>query len=129
MEEKKYLGTGIKFPPQASKSTGRFLMAQGEDSVKESVYLILMTQKNERWLHPDFGSNILSYTFMDTSVTRLHMIAKELEQTILEQEPRISRVEAEVTPKPNQGCLIIHISYEIAETHTRDSFVFPFYLY
>lgn len=63
---------------------------------------------------------------MDTSVTRINMMAREIERTILEQEPRISDVEVE--PKLDKGCLIVNINYTIAANHTRGSLVFPFYL-
>ena len=129
MEDKAYLGKGIKFPLQINQATGRFVMAEKEESVKESVYIILMTQKEERFTRPDFGSTILSYTFMDTSVTRINMMARELEETILEQEPRISEVDVSVDPQLDKGCLIINIVYTIAESNTQDNLVFPFYLY
>ena len=129
MEDKAYLGKGIKFPLQINQATGRFVMAEKEESVKESVYIILMTQKEERFTRPDFGSNILSYTFMDTSVTRINMMARELEETILEQEPRVSEVDVSVDPQLERGCLIINIKYTIAENNTQDNLVFPFYLY
>ena len=126
MEDRAYLGKGIKFPLQINKATGRFVMAQEEESVKESIYIILMTQKEERFTRPDFGSRILSYTFMDTSVTRINMMARELEETILEQEPRVSEVDVSVDPQLERGCLIINIKYTIAENNTQDNLVFPF---
>lgn len=129
MSERDFLGRGIKFPIQVNKATGRFVMSTEEESVRESVYLILMTQKTERWVRPEFGSTILSYTFMDTSLTRINMMARELEETILSQEPRISRVEVSVEPRLSQGCLIVNLSYLIAASNTRDNLVFPFYLY
>ena len=129
MKDRAYLGKGIKFPLQINKATGRFVMAQEEESVKESIYIILMTQKEERFTRPDFGSRILSYTFMDTSVTRINMMARELEETILEQEPRVSEVDVSVDPQLERGCLIINIKYTIAENNTQDNLVFPFYLY
>lgn len=129
MSEREFLGQGIKFPIQVNKATGRFVMSTEEESVKESIYLILMTQKTERWVRPEFGSNILSYTFMDTSLTRINMMARELEDTILSQEPRISEVEVTVEPRLSRGCLIVNLSYLIATTNMRDNLVFPFYLY
>jgi hypothetical protein len=128
MDDKAFLGSGIKFPIQVNKATGRVVMSQKGVSVKESVYIILMTQKGERFTRPDFGSRILSYTFMDTSITRINMMAREIEETILEQEPRIARVDVDVEPKLDKGCLIINVNYVLAADHTRDSMVFPFYL-
>jgi hypothetical protein len=56
------------------------------------------------------------------------MMAREVEQTILSQEPRISQVDVNVEPSLDKGCLIIDVNYMIAATHTRESMVFPFYL-
>lgn len=128
MADHAYLGSGLKFPLQVNKATGRIVMADAEQSVKESLYIILMTQKGERFTRRNFGSRLLSYTFMDTSITRIHMMAREIEQTILSQEPRISDVDVTVKPELDKGCLIVNIDYTIAANHTRDSLVFPFYL-
>lgn len=128
MEDKAFLGTGMKFPPQVNKTTGRFVTADGLESVKESVYIILMTQKTERIFAPYFGSRLLSYTFMDTNITALNIMARDLKETILTQEPRISQVDVDILPERANGRLIVTIRYEVAAGHTRDNLVFPFYL-
>lgn len=128
MENRDYLGSGMKFPLQVNRATGRIVMSDGEQSVKESVYIILMTQKGERFTRRSFGSRLLSYTFMDTSVTRMNIMAREIEQTISEQEPRIMDVDVHVEPKLDKGCLIVNVSYTVAQSHTKDNIVFPFYL-
>lgn len=126
--DKSYLGSGLKFPIQVNKATGRAVLSHAEQNVKESIYIILMTQKGERFARSDFGSRLLSYTFMDTSITRINMMAREIERTILEQEPRVSDVDVDVEPKLDKGCLIVNINYTIAADHTNGSIVFPFYL-
>lgn len=128
MNDLKFLGTGMKFPPQVNKSTGRFTLSSGAQNIKESVYIILMTMRGERWLEPYFGSRIMSYTFMDMSITMLSIMTNELRSTILEQEPRISDVDVDVSPEIKEGCIIINIAYTIATTNQRDNMVFPFYL-
>ncbi len=128
MSSKSFLGTGMKFPPQIDPGTGRFSLSSGAQSVRESVYLILMTQRGERWLEPEFGSRILSYTFLDISPTTVTLLANELRALLLEQEPRISDVQVELDPETREGCLIFNLSYTITETNTRDNLVFPFYL-
>ena len=126
--EQKFLGSGMKFPPQINPATGRFEVSKGAVSVKESVYLILMTQKTERWIRPEFGSSLMSYTFMDTSNTMLNIMAREIASDLMTQEPRIADVNIRVDAAEKQGCLIIYIDYLIRETNTRDNLVFPFYL-
>ncbi|MBR4113183.1 MAG: GPW/gp25 family protein [Anaerotignum sp.] len=123
-----FLGSGMKFPPKINPATGRFEVAAGETSVKESVYLILMTQKTERWIRPDFGSSLMNYTFMNTNTTVLNMMAREIAGDLMRQEPRISDVEVKIDAKSKPGCLIIYIGYRIRETNVIDNLVFPFYL-
>ncbi|MBQ6968582.1 MAG: GPW/gp25 family protein [Lachnospiraceae bacterium] len=125
---KSYLGTGCKFPLQIDPATGRFMTVSGNQSVKESLYLILMTQRTERLVRPSFGSNMMDYTFMDTGTTMMSILKRDLSETILEQEPRISDLEIETQYRERQGAVIISINYRVAGSNTRDNLVFPFYL-
>ena len=126
--EQEFLGSGMKFPPQVNPATGRFVVSSGRESVRESVYLILMTQKTERFVRPDFGSSLMSYTFMDTGTTILNMMAREVANDIMSQEPRISDIETSIEPSPKAGCLIIRLQYVIRDGNVRENLVFPFYL-
>lgn len=128
MSNRPYLGVGMKFPPQVNPATGRIVTADEEMSVKESVYLILMTAKTERLVRPNFGSNINEYTFMDIGATRTNILRREIMSLILEQEPRISEVNVEVEDQTVMGRVIININYMIAGSHTMESLVFPYYL-
>lgn len=123
-----FLGSGMKFPPRINPATGRFEVAAGYESIKESIYLILMTQKTERWIRPDFGSSLMSYTFMDTGATMLNMMSRDIAQDLMRQEPRISDVQINIDAVSKPGALIIYIGYVVRETNVRDNLVFPFYL-
>ena len=128
MNDRAFLGAGMKFPPQIDPGTGRFAVSAREQSVRESVYLILMTSRGERWLEPNFGSQMASYAFMDTSPTMLRMLSDDLRDLLLTQEPRISDVDVEIDPETKNGCLLVSIRYTVAATNSRDNLVFPFYL-
>lgn len=123
-----FLGKGMKFPPRINPATGRFEVSEGYQSIKESVYLILMTQKTERWIRPDFGSSLMSYTFMDTGTTMLSMMSRNIAEDLMSQEPRISDVQVNIDATSKQGALIIYIGYVVRETNVKDNLVFPFYL-
>ena len=128
MDEKLYLGAGLKFPPQVNKATGRLVLSSKEESVKESIYLILMTQKTERFMRPEYGSSILSYAFADTGETMLALMQQELEADILNNEPRIDQVTIRMDARSQSGCLMIYIDYRLRGGSVRDNMVFPFYL-
>lgn len=123
-----FLGTGVAFPPQVDPATGRFKMSEGAQSVRESIYLILMTQVTERLTRPGFGTETASYVFMDASLTELTIMRRELTESILRQEPRVSQVNISTDMEAQQGYIMINIDYVLAATHQRDNLVFPFYM-
>lgn len=128
MDNRAFLDAGMSFPPRIDPGTGRFAVSAGSRSVKESVYLILMTNRGERWLEPGFGSRMMSYTFMDASPTVLKMLSDELREMLLRQEPRIGDVEVSISPEDRNGTLLVDIGYTVAASNSRENLVFPFYL-
>ena len=128
MADEIFLGKGMKFPPQINPATGRFVCVEGKESVKESVYLILMTQQTERFMRPQFGSSTAGYIFHETDVTMLNLMAHELEADILNNEPRISDVEIRMDADSRPGCLFIYVDYVVRGENVRENMVFPFYL-
>lgn len=128
MADREFLGTGMKFPPQVSPATGRFVCVSGKESIQESIYLIIMTQKTERFMRPQFGSNAAGYVFAQTDITMLNLIAHELRQDILAGDPRIEQAEIRLDSDSSPGCLLVYIDYLVRGENSRENMVFPFYL-
>lgn len=103
-------------------------MSSGSQSVKESIYLILMTQVTERLTRPNFGTETASYVFMDANLTELTLMRRDLTESILRQEPRVSDVNVNTDMQSQQGYILINIDYVLAENNQSDNLVFPFYL-
>ena len=128
MAEEKFLGTGMKFPPQINPTTGRFTCVSGKESIKESVYLILMTQRTERFMRPEFGSSVMSYVFAQTDDTMLNLMAHEIAADIMRDEPRVEQVNVSMDQNSKPGCLFVNIDYVVRGETVRENMVFPFYL-
>lgn len=128
MDNAVYLGKGMKFPPQINPTTGRFMCVEGNDSIKESVYLILMTQKTERKMRLDYGCSAAGYVFNSADATMLNLMSRELEDDILHNEPRISSVNIRMDQNTKPGCLFIYVDYYIRNGNVKENMVFPFYL-
>ncbi len=118
----------MKFPPQVNPATGRFVTSENQQSIKESIYLILMTQKTERLMRPEFGSRASSYVFEETDPTMLNLMAGELEHDITANEPRVENVNIRLDYQSKPGCLFINISYAVRGENVTENMVFPFYL-
>ncbi len=127
-KNKAFLGTGMKFPPEVNKATGRFVTSSGEQSVKESIYLILTTTLTERPMRPNFGTTLMTYTFMDMSLTNQTLIMRTVKEQIMINEPRVEDITITADTESRDGVVLFNISYYVSETHRPDSLVFPFYL-
>lgn len=123
---KSILKKGVKFPPQVNKATGKFELVSGKECIRQSVYLILMTWKQERFLHPDFGSSLPAWVFMEKNSSTQNLLSSELERDIKRAEPRIENVEVKVEPDRKEEYLIVSVNYEIKENSQKDSLAFSF---
>ena len=124
---KAFLGTGWKFPVGIDKATGR--MSSNEDSIRESVRIIIGTRKGELPMHPDFGCGIQEYAFETADYTTLYSMKTEIERALIRWEPRIKDIEAEVSDEQiDQGMLTIHLSYVVRATNNQYNQVYPFYI-
>ncbi len=126
---KAFLGTGWKFPVEIDGATGRIKMSSNEDSIRESIRIIIGTRQGELPMHPEFGCRIQEYTFESVDYTTLYSMKTEVEHALIRWEPRITDVEANVVDEQiDRGLLLINISYVIRSTNNQYNLVYPFYI-
>jgi phage baseplate assembly protein W len=135
---KPFLGVGTAFPlslvrpPQGTVDgdarVGQLERAKYEDSVRQSMLVILDTAKGERVMRPDFGCGIHDLVFATVSATTTGQIIREVHESLLRLEPRIDVTQVDVTPGATGNVLLIDIDYEVRATNTAFNLVYPFYL-
>ena len=109
-----FLGKGFAFPPEVDPVTGHFRMAEGEEDIRQAIYIILMTRLKERAMLPEFGCNLQEYIF-------------DLPDTAFES--RLRQVEVTVDKKDlPRGTIYLNISYYVRATNNPNNLVFPYYL-
>lgn len=126
---KAFLGTGWKFPVGIDKATGRIQMSSNEESIRESIRIIIGTRKGELPMHPDFGCGIQEYAFETADYTTLYAMKTEVEHALTRWEPRITDVYAQVSDEQiDKGVLMIDVSYVVRATNNQYNLVYPFYI-
>ena len=101
----------------------------GEEKIRQSIYIILMTRQGERPLRPEFGSRIWEYVFELPGETVRHLLCTEIVQAIDQWEHRVQNVQAHIDDSAiSEGKILIEVSYTIRATNRPDNLVFPFYL-
>jgi phage baseplate assembly protein W len=125
--EKDFLGVGVSFPPRLEE--GRIAWAKYENSIKESINIILGTAKGERVMRPDFGCGLseLVYSKNDTAAASLAIFY--VEEALKKWEPRIKIIKIDANADREEGNkLTIYIEYMVVSSNNRYNIVYPFYL-
>jgi phage baseplate assembly protein W len=126
MEVIDFLGRGFKFPFSVQRSA--MAVAEGEDSIKDSVMLILSTARGERVMRPEFGSRLNELVFAPNNMSTATLIKSYMEEALREWEPRIEVEEITVTPSSDQPLLEVAISYTVKSSNSKYNLVYPFFL-
>lgn len=124
---KVFLGVGTEFPVQVDPATRGIARAAYEESVRQSILVILGTAQGERVMRPDFGCGIHDLVFENLSAATIGRIDREVHEALLRLEPRIDVTGVEVSAAAN-NVILINIAYEVRATNTAFNLVYPFYL-
>lgn len=91
-------GQGLSFPPRVGPD-GRLAWSVGENNVRESIRIILMTEQGERLMREAFGCGLRQYLFEPNTVTTHQRIRDNIIHSIQRWEPRV--IVDDVTVEPD----------------------------
>lgn len=119
-ESGRMFGRGLAFPPRVG-GDGRVAWSEGELNVRESIQVILLTERRERLMLPEFGGGLSGYLFEPNTVTTRRLIKDRIQRALEQWEPRISveGVEVEADPDDPQAA-VATITYQLVATQTRE---------
>jgi phage baseplate assembly protein W len=124
--QSEFLGTGWRFPLEFDESGVR--TAGYEDSVQQSIWIILGTAPGERQMRPEFGCGIHNLVFAPNTPGTASLAEMEVRQALSRWEPRIDVSAVRVTSDAGGERLLIDIEYRLRATNSRFNLVYPFYL-
>jgi hypothetical protein len=140
---KLFLGRGLGFPVSLS-SQGKLQVAEYEESVRQSILIILGTAKGERVMRPDFGCGIYDLVFEVNTPSTAGRVSQSVQDALLVFEPRIDVInvnvnsgivarnrqtnEEEIQLASNGDVMLIGIDYRVRATNNVFNLVYPFYL-
>ena len=121
-----FLGTGVEFPFRINKN-GEVFSSSFEDSVEESIIIILSTKLGERVMRPEFGCRIHELMFAPNTIETHNLAIYFVTEALKRWENRILIKEVNVT-KTGDTAININIDYQIRDTNSFYNLVYPFYL-
>lgn len=116
----KIFGKGISFPPRIG-ADGRTVWSEGEENIRESIRVILMTELNERLYLPQFGGGLSHFLFEPNTATTRQLIRDQITKSLAKWEPRIAVQTVNVEPDPqDQQSAIATVFYKLVATQTTE---------
>lgn len=115
-------------PPEGQRPVS---ISAYEQSIRESILLILGTAKGERVMRPTFGCGVYDYVFSPLTTATAALMSRDVRNALLEWEPRIEVVEVRFDAEPDapEGAKVVaRIGYLVRATNTVFNLVYPFYL-
>ena len=127
MNSNRFLGRGLRFPLQTE--AGKVATVEGDESIREAIYIILSTPLGERVMNLDFGCRIHELLFAPNNNSTSHLAVFYVKEALQKWEPRIEVNEVKAGFDPvHTNLLQIDIHYTIRSRNTRANLVYPFYL-
>ena len=84
-----------------------------EDSVKEAMKNILLTDKGERLFQPELGGNIRAMLFDNITPALVRMLHEEVKLTLNSYEPRAELIDVVVNDEPDSNSIRITIVFYV----------------
>jgi phage baseplate assembly protein W len=113
-------GRGISFPPRVGPD-GRVTWSEGEENVRESIRIILMTEQPERLRTPGFGGSLGRFLFEPNTVTTRRSIQERITRELAQWEPRVLVEAVDVNPDPSDPqAAVAEITYKLVATQVRE---------
>jgi phage baseplate assembly protein W len=127
--EREFLGRGVGFPIRLAAGGG-LQAADYEESVRQSLLIILGTAKGERVMRPDFGCSIYDLVFETKTAAIADKISQAAREALVKFEPRIDILDISVIPQTDEmgEKLLVNIDYKVRSTNNIFNLVYPFYL-
>ena len=109
-------GRGIAFPPRVG-ADGRVAWSAGEENVRESIRIILLTDERERLRLAEFGGGLTRFLFEPNTATTRQLIRDRIQRALKEWEPRVRVESVSVDRDPkDRDAAIATITYRLVAT-------------
>lgn len=112
------LGAGLSFPLRVD-ADGRLAWSRGEENIRESIRVLLLTNRLERLRRPDFGGNLQPFLFEPNTVATHARLKDRIEKALARWEPRIRVESVRVDPDPaDREAAVVTVTYRLVATQS-----------
>ena len=96
--------------------TNDVVVSRAASAIKQAIVNLLLTNKGERLMNPEYGSDIRRYLFEPLDYGTANQITGNIKSTIDTFEPRISVLNLRALPNDDDNGFDVEMTYEIRGT-------------
>ena len=96
--------------------TNDVVVSKDASAIKQAIVNLLLTNKGERLMNPNYGSDIRKYLFEPLDYGTSYLIKGNIESTISKFEPRISVLRISCKPNYDDNGFDVEMTYRIQGT-------------
>ena len=96
--------------------TNDVVVSRDASAIKQAIQNLLLTNKGERLMNPEYGSDIRRYLFEPLDYGTANQITGNIKSTIDTFEPRISVLNLRALPNDDDNGFDVEMTYEIRGT-------------
>jgi phage baseplate assembly protein W len=123
-----FRGVGWSFPVRAG-ADGAIELARLDESIRQSILLIVSTARGERVMRPTFGCAIHELVFAPNDAMTAARAGFAVREALIDWEPRIQVLDVRAEPDAAEGDrLLVSLRYRVRATNNVFNLVYPFYL-
>lgn len=123
-----FYGVGWEYPV-SHDSAGEIALSREEESIRESILLIVGTAQGERLMRPTFGSGLHELVFEVNDTMTAARASAAVRDALIDWEPRIDVLDVNAAADgDDSNLLLIELDYRVRSTNNVFNLVYPFYL-
>lgn len=110
------IGVGLPF-----SATGVFNSTfLTKDAIKTNIINYFLTNKGERYMNPEFGSDIRRLLFDNIDDDKLEQVRELIKRDLKRFFPRVNPLIVQVLAEPDRNTISLQIRYEILDSNIED---------
>lgn len=98
--------------------TNALAKTTNEDSIRQSIRNLVMTNIGERLFEPTVGSDVMRSLFEPNDVITAENISYYVKMTISQHEPRANLIDVIVMPSPDENSFFVSVVFSVLNNTT-----------
>ena len=104
---------GLAWPVKITNTGGMFSCSYNKEAVKSALIQLLLTQRGERPMAPDFGTTLRSSVFDPLDATTVTSLRQTILTAIEKYEPRVRILNFLIEPKADNSEIDISLVFSL----------------